>query len=386
MEVKDMTVEQLEARKAELANLLDAEDADLDAIEAEVRSIKAELESRRAAEAQREEIRNAVAEGAGEIKETFKVEERKTMTLEEMRNSKGYVDAFANYLKSGNDMECRSLLTEIGLGAGNGGVPVPTFVDDIIHTAWENDEILSRVQKVSLKGNLKAAFERSADPAYAHTEGTTAVTEESLTLGIVTMIPKMIKKWITISDEAMAMGGEALVRYIYEELAYQITKLLASQVIADITAADTSHSATAVGLPKVNVAPSVTAIPKAAANLSSEARNIVVILNRLTEVAFIEAYAAGNFAVDPFAGLTKVYTSALPAYSTASTNDTYAIVGDLSGIKVNFPEGDGVITKFDDLSLAEADLVKIVGRQYVAHALVGPGKFARLTKPAAATT
>ena len=37
MEVKDMTVEQLEARKAELAKLLDAEDADLDAIEAEVR-------------------------------------------------------------------------------------------------------------------------------------------------------------------------------------------------------------------------------------------------------------------------------------------------------------------------------------------------------------
>ena len=32
MEVKDMTVEQLEARKAELAIQLDAEDADLDAI------------------------------------------------------------------------------------------------------------------------------------------------------------------------------------------------------------------------------------------------------------------------------------------------------------------------------------------------------------------
>ena len=35
MEVKDMTVEQMEARKAELAEMLDAPDADLDAIEAE---------------------------------------------------------------------------------------------------------------------------------------------------------------------------------------------------------------------------------------------------------------------------------------------------------------------------------------------------------------
>ena len=383
MEVKDMTVEQLEARKAELANLLDAEDADLDAIEAEVRSIKDELEQRKAAEAQREEIRKTVAAGGGEVTQSFeeKMEERK-MTNEEIRNSAGYINAFAEYLKSGNDHECRSLLTE----TVSGTVPVPAFVDSIIQKAWEEDDILSRVKKVNLKGNLKVAFERSADPAYAHTEGTTAVTEESLTLGIVTMIPKMIKKWITISDEAMAMGGEALVRYIYEELAYQITKLLSAQVVGDIAGAGTSHSATAVGLPKITAAPSVTAIPTAAANLSSDARNIVVIMNRLTEVAFIEAYAAGNFAVDPFAGLTKVYTSALPAYSTASTNAVYAIVGDLSGEEVNFPEGEGVITKFDDLSLAEKDLVKIVGRQYAAHAVVGPGKFARLAKPSAVTT
>lgn len=380
METKDMTVEQLEARKAELAGLLDADDADLDAIETEVRAIKEELETRRAAEAQREEIRRAVAAGAGKTTETFKTEE-KPMN-EEIRNSAGYVNAFAEYIKSGNDRECRSLLTE----NVSGTVPVPAFVEDIIQKAWETDDILSRVKKVNIKGNLKVAFERSADQAYAHTEGTTAVTEESLTLGIVTMIPKMIKKWITVSDEVLALAGEAFVRYIYEELAYQITKLLASLVIADITGADTSHGSTAVGLPKVTAAPSVTAIPTAAANLSSDASNIVVIMNRLTEVAFIEAYAAGNFAVDPFAGLTKVYTSALPAYSTASANDVYAIVGDLSGVEVNFPEGEGVVIKYDELSLAERDLVKIVGRQYAAHAVVGPGKLARIAKPSAVTT
>lgn len=385
MEIKDMTIEQLEARKAEIPALLDSKDADLDALETEIRSINEELEKRKAEAAQREEIRKAVAAGAGQVKENFNQEENK-MTIEEVRSSKGYVDAFAEYLKNGRDTECRSLLTEIGAGAGNGGVPVPAFVDEIVHTAWENDAILSRVKKVYLKGNLKAAFERSADGAYAHTEGTTAVTEESLTLGIVTMIPKMIKKWITISDEAMAMTGESFVRYIYDELTYQITKKLAELVIGDIVSADTSHTATAVGLPKVSAEPSVTAIPTAAANLASDAANPVVIMNRLTEVAFIEAYAAGNFAVDPFAGLTKVYTSALPAYSTADANAVYAIVGDLSGVEVNFPEGDDVIIKFDDLSLAEADLVKIVGRQYAAHAVVAPGKLVRITKPAAVTT
>lgn len=380
MELKTMSVEQLEERKAEIAGLLDQPDADLDALEAEVRSIKEELEARKAAAAQREEIRKAVAAGAGTVVEEIK-EERKTMTNEEIRSSKAYIDAFAKYLLNEDDRECRSLLTE----TVSGTVPVPAFVDGIIHAAWENDAILSRVKKTYIRGNLKVAFERSADPAYAHTEGTTAVTEESLTLGIVTMIPKNIKKWITISDEAIAMGGETLVRYIYDEVTYQIVKELAKLAVSDIAGASTSHSASAVGVPKITQAPGVVTIPTAAANLSDQARNVVVIMNRLSEVEFLSAAAAASYAIDPFAGLTKVYTSALPAYSTASANAVYAIVGDLDGLQVNYPEGDDIAIKYDDLSLAEKDLVKIVGRQYAAHGVTAPGKFCNIAKPSAQT-
>lgn len=381
MEVKDMTVEQMEARKAEIAELLNADDADLDALEAEVRAIKEELEARKNAEAQREEIRKAVAAGAGVTVEEIK--EEKKMTNNEIRNSAAYIDAFAEYIKTGSDKECRSLLTE----NASGDLPVPEFVDSIIHTAWENDEILSRVRRLFIRGNLKVGFERSADGAYEHTEGTTAVTEESLSLGIVTMIPKNIKKWIRISDEAVTMGGEAFLRYVYDELTYQIMKKLAALVVDDIVGSPTSSDDDEVGVPAVSAAPSVTAIPNAAAYLSDEARNVVVILNRLSEVEFIKAQAAGNFAIDPFAGLTKIYTSALPAYSTATAGTgVYAIVGDLSGCTVNFPEGDGVVIKWDDLSEAEADLVKVVGRIYAAHDVTGPGKLAKILKPSAVTT
>ena len=62
------------------------------------------------------------------------------------------------------------------------------------------------------------------------------------------------------------------------------------------------------------------------------------------------------------------------------------IVGDLSGIQVNYPEGDGIVIKYDDISLAEADLVKIVGRQYAAHALTACKRFTVVKKPAAVTT
>ena len=196
------------------------------------------------------------------------------------------------------------------------------------------------------------------------------------------MVPRNIKKWIIISDEAISLGGEAFVRYIYDELTHQITRKLAALVVADITGAGTSHTGSAVGIPKINAAPSVTAIPTAASNLSEEARDLCVVMNRLTESSFISAYASASFAIDPFAGMTKIYSSALPAYSSASTNDTYAIVGDLSACQVNFPEGEDVVIKWDDLSLAEDDLVKVVGREYAAHAVTAPGRLARLTKPA----
>lgn len=382
MELKEMTIEQLEERKAEIVSAVDAPDADLDALEAEARSIKEEIELRKAEEEKRNAIRTAVAQGEGIVERKFETEEKKEMTVEEIRNSAEYVNAYADYIKSGDDKECRALLTTNVSGV----VPVPVLVDQIVRTAWEKNEFTARLRKTNFRGNLKVAFERSADPAYVHTEGTTAPTEESLTLGIVEMIPANIKKWITISDEAIALGGEAFLRYVYDELTYQIIKKLVSLCVADVTGASASHSATAVGVPVVQAAPGINTIATAAANLSDEATNICVVLNRLTDVEFRAAYAAGNFAVDPYDGLPRVYTSALPAYSTASTNDTYAIVGDLTAIQVNYPEGEGVVLKYDDLSLAEKDMVKIVGRQYVAHKITAPGRLVKVTKPAAAAT
>lgn len=383
MEFKDMSIEELEARLNAVPEELEKEDADLNAIEEEVRGIKAELEARKEAESKKVELRKMVAAGAGDVIVETPTEEKKTMTIEEIRGSKEYAEAYKNYIINNDDTECRKLLSE---NVDGGYVPVPIIVDATVRTAWENNDILNRVNRTAFRGNFKAYFELSADGAYEHVEGTSAPTEEALTLGVVEMIPKNIKKWITISDEAVAMGGEEFLRYIYDELTYQILKKLAALCVADVTGASTSNSSSAIGVPKVNKNPSVTTIPEAAAYLSDEAENIVVVMNRLTEVEFIKAYAAGNFSVDPFAGMTKVYTSALPAFSTASTNAVYAIIGDLSAIQVNYPEGDGVALKYDDLTKAEEDVVKIVGRQYAAHKITKPGRLVNLTKAAAAST
>lgn len=387
MELKIMTVEELEQRKAAIAVEVDQEDADLDALQAEARSINDELEQRKAEASKREEIRKAVAASGVPGMTPVKEESNVTKTLEEIRSSKEYMDAYARYIKTGNADECRAILTETNPASveGSGPVPVPVLVDQIVRHAWDNDEILSRVRKTAFRGNLKVAFERSATAAEVHSEGTSAPSEESLVLGIVTMIPQNIKKWIKITDEAVTMGGEAFIRYVYEELTYQIIRKLSADVVGDIAGASTSHSSSAVGIPKSNVAPGVTTIATAMGNLSDEARNPVIIMNRLTHAKFYEAYAAANFAIDPFMGLPVLYSNALPAYDTANNNAVYAIVGDLQGEQVNYPEGEGVAIKWDDLSEAEADLVKVVGRQYAAHAVTAPGRFVNITKPAAVT-
>lgn len=381
MDFSAMTIDQLMERRSAIAVELDAPEADLDALEAEVRAINDEIENRKQAEQRKTDLRAAVANGAGEV--TNKpVEEEHKMTVEEIRKSNEYINAYAEYIKSGNDKECRALLTENASGV----LPVPALVDEIVRTAWDNDQILRRVRRTFFKGNLKVAFERSATAAAVHTEGTSAPSEESLVLGIVTMIPANIKKWIRISDEAVAMGGEAFLRYIYDELTYQIIKKLAAEVVNDIKGANTTHGSTAVGIPKVNAAPALGTIASAMGYLTDEATDNVVIINRLSWSAFKAAQYAGNFSVDPFEGLTVLFSDALPAYASADDNAVYAIVGDLKGAQVNFPEGDGVVIKWDDLSEAEADLVKVVGRQYAAHAVTAPGRFVNITKPSAATT
>ena len=76
-----------------------------------------------------------------------------------------------------------------------------------------------------------------------------------------------------------------------------------------------------------------------------------------------------------------VFSDKLPARSAATTtHPTYAIVGDFGyGAQVNLPNGDGVNLKVDDASLAEYDLVKVVGRMYAGIGLVADKAFVKIS-------
>lgn len=376
-----MSMEQIEIRSAELSNLLNDENADLEAIGNEVE----QLEQRKAQIIADAETRKALIEEVVDSKtvETIEKEEvRKTMTLEEIRNSKEYVNAYAEYLK-GDEKELRALLSE---NVATGVVPVPELVYDIVKNAWEREGIMARVRKAYMKGNLKVGFEISADGAVVHTEGAAAPTEEKLVLGIVELVPASIKKWISISDEVYDLRGEAFLNYIYDELTYQIAKKAADELIAKIKACGTVSTNT----PSVNVAvgqlqdnPAVDTIAQALAKLSDQATDPVIIMNKATWGAFKTAQYGAGYPIDVFEGLPVLFNNTLPAFSAATTGVTYAIVGSLAeGALANFPDGEEITIKFDDLSLAEKDLIKVVGREYVGMAVIAPNHFVQIKKEA----
>lgn len=373
MDIKTMTAEELMERRAAIALEVDAEDADLDALETEARSINDELTSRKAEwDAHQAEL-DKIAQMTGEPI----VEEPKTMTKEEVRASKEYVNAFVNYLKTEDPTECRALLSD---NVSTGGVPIPKYVEDKIRTAWDRVELMGLVKKTYIKGNLNVGFELSADPAYLHTEGSAANTEEALTFGLVDLTAKSIKKYIKISDEAIDLKGEAFLDYIYDELTYRIAKKAQEELIGKITALTASATTQAVGVGVVKGTPSIGVIAQAIGELSDEAQNPVIVMNKGSWAKFKAAQYAGQFNVDPFEGCKVYFDSSLPTYVTTGTaNSTWAIVGDFAnGAQANFPNGDDITIKYDDKSEAEKDLVKIVGREYIGLGAVADHAFTKI--------
>ncbi len=383
MNLKDMTLADVEARLAEIESELETRSGEeLDALKAEVVSLQ-ERKAFLVDLEERQKNAKALEENKADDKVTV-VEERKEekkMELKEYRNSEEYINAYAEYIKTGKDEEVRKLLTTNVGDAGE--IAVPDFVFDIIKTDWLKSGILSLVKRISVQGNMKVQFELTAGDAVIHDEGSGAVSEEELTLGVVTLVPQSIKKWISISDEVNDMKGEAFLRYIYDELTYKIARKAESILIGKIKNLPTSATSTSVNAKKVKAGAALGTIATALGQLNAEAVNPVVVMNPATKAAFKAAVYAGQFNADPFEGLTVYTTNDLPAISAASENDVYAIVGDFGyGALANFPNGEATEIKYDDKTLMTEDLIKILGREYVAIEPIACRAFVNITAPA----
>lgn len=378
-EIKDMESTALEQRKDELVAQTEEERSleELNEMVEEMRAINAELEARKQAEAERRALAEEIINGKGEAvtEAPAEIRENKTMDIE-IRNTPEYINAYSDYIRTGDDRECRTLLSENGT---NGTVAVPELVYDIVKTAWERNGIVSRVRKAYLKGNLKVNFEISATGATTHSEAA-EVSEETLVLGTVNLIPANIKKWIGVTDEILDLRGEEFLRYIYDELAYQIAKKAAEDLLDKIIACSTVGTTTQVGVPVfTSTQINLSLISAALGKLSDEAENPVAIMNKQTWAAFKQAQAANGYNYDPFEGLPVIFSNHLRAFSAATTGVPYVIVGDLgAGALMNFPAGQEIKFNFDDKTLATYDINRVIGRMFVASAPIANDAFVKI--------
>lgn len=380
-EILNLTIEEIEARKAEIKSIVEdnSSEANFEELNAEYDALEARANT--LIDEQRKADIAAVIDGAGEETEiTMPTEDRIMADIKEIRSSKAYAEAFAEYIKTGKDDEVRALLSTNA--PEDGQISVPTIVEEKIRTAWDKSDLFSRISKSYVKGNLAIDFEISGTDAVIHEEGTDAPDEEELTIGTVTLVPKNIKKWITVSDEVMDLRGEAFLEYVYDELAYKIVKKAEDVVIARISSAVGASTTTKPGQASIEAEIGRAGVVEAISYISDEARDLVIIMNRRTWGQY-EATRTLNGG-DPFGDLPVVYNNSLPAYDEADDKAIFAIVGDPEfGFRANLPNGFNVKTVIDDKSKAPDDKVVITSKLFAGLDVIAVNAFCAIKKASA---
>lgn len=373
MEIREMNLEQIEERRAELAEEIKTADMErLNAINAELD----EIEKRKAEiKAQAEERAKVIEEVLQKPAEpTIITEERtpKKMTDREIRSTKEYIDAYVAYVKSGYDVkEFEKRMPDSGGGesiiysanATSGGIAVPVYVEDRINANWENNEILSRVKRTFFRGNVQVGVEYSATGAVNHGEADGAIEAETLDIRFVDLIPQYIKKMVKVSHPALELSGTAFLDYLYDEIEAKIFDKLVDNIIAVITT-DTNRLTNTYKY--TGAAPTTADIINAAGLLGPNARPVLVI-GRPAAAELKAAALSAQYGYDPFDGLEVIYA-----------NVADPLVADLSAIQVNFPDGDVPKFIFDEYTDAPANVVRIIGRLAAAVAVVAKDMIVRI--------
>lgn len=320
--------------------------------------------------------------------ETVKVEARTEAIETDKYDTAEYRSAWVNMVR-GDDTEMRALMTTTT------NVPVPTIMQGYVETAWEEYGKFSRiVSKSYVKGYLAIPLESAADGAVWHDEGGDAPEEEEITLGQVLLQPKMIKKWISMTDELMALAADEFMRYIADELVYRVVKALDDAIInrtavdgkGVIGIAGNANTISETSALTFNAINSVVAQLVTFDNLTI-AMNPQTFFNNYMGLTDLQNRPIYQVATDNAGkpqyminGIPVEFTTALKAYDDASAGEVWAIVGDFRGYRLNLPEGESVITVLDNLTLSREDKAYMLGRLLAAGNVTRLKHFGQLVK------
>ena len=216
MEFKDMTVEELEARRVQIGEEVEKDGADLDALEAEIKGIKAELEARKENAAKKAEIRDAVAKGAGEVIEEIPqvstTEERKMFKVDSIE----YRDAWTKKIIG------RELNEEERAALGAAGAVIPTMT---VNAVWDKltgpADLLGKVDVSQFPTYVRFPKATTKNAATGQAVGAT-ITESSDVIGYVDLIPNEYVKLLTVGADIDHMAVSAVHDWIVNNLVESI--------------------------------------------------------------------------------------------------------------------------------------------------------------------
>ena len=216
MEFKDMTIEELEARRLAIGDEVEKDGADLDALEAEIKGIKAELEARKENAAKKAEIRDAVAKGAGEVIEeipqTSTTEERKMFKVDSIE----YRDAWTKKIIG------RELNEEERAALGAAGAVIPTMT---VNAVWDKltgaADLLGKVDVSQFPTYVRFPKAITKNAATGQAVGAT-ITESSDVVGYVDLIPNEYVKLLTVGADIDHMAVSAVHDWIVNNLVESI--------------------------------------------------------------------------------------------------------------------------------------------------------------------
>ena len=225
MKFDEMTVDELQARQAELAGM-DTEGATTEELEeraGEIEAIRDELQARANAAAKAEEERQQVAESRQDpvIKE-FNMEEKK-MENRFAVNSPEYRDAFLRNLQ-GKELTAEERAAVTATAA----IPTQTM-NEIVHKL-ELNPLIAAVDVTNIPGYVTYPVESSVAEASWVAMGTAAEdsgdTLTSITLGAYKLI-----KTVEITADVEAMAVDAFEAWLVSRLANKIEKALDAGII-----------------------------------------------------------------------------------------------------------------------------------------------------------
>lgn len=372
VETRDGLLNEVEALQGEAENI----DKDIE----EIRSVKEAFA--------KQEERMSLVKNV----ETVEVEARTKEMTKDVYDTPEYRQAWVDAIRTGDETQLRAMTT------GTTNVPVPTIWQSYVETAWYNYGKFSRlVNKSYIQGYLSIPLETAADDAVIHTEGADAPNEESITLGLVELKPAMIKKWISMTDELMAMTADDFMRYLADELVYRVVLKLDNGIING--ALDTNGKGIVGIVGNANTLDNTAAL---SFNVVNEVIADLVTFDNLTlainpktffknfmGLTDLQGRPIYQIATDNAGkpqyyvnGVRVEFTQALPAYDSAAASAVWAVVGDFRGYRLNLPEGEMVRTLFDPYTMATEDKARMVGRLYAAGNVARLKHFAQIKKPA----